>query len=256
MEIRGKTAIVTGGASGIGRGSCEKFVARGGRVVLFDVQDEAGRQTAKDLGEANAHYVHADVSDAEQVEKGVAAALERFGAVHAVLNAAGVPHAAKIVADDGTPFPLELWNRVLAINLTGTFNVTRFAAAAMLRNEPEGESAERGVIVNVSSGAAWQGQRGQAAYSATKAAVIGMVLPVARDLARHGIRVLAVAPGLFDTGMVAGLPEKALEGLRKLALFPKRMGEPREIGALFCSIVEIAYLNAECISIDGGARMV
>jgi NAD(P)-dependent dehydrogenase (short-subunit alcohol dehydrogenase family) len=255
MKIQGKTAIVTGGASGIGRGAGLEWVKRGGRVVIFDLREEPGRQAVKELGEENAHFVRADIADADEVAAGVAAATERFGAVHVVLNAAGVPHAAKTVADDGTPFPLELWNRVVAVNLTGTFNVVRFAAAAMLRNAPEGESGERGVIINVSSGAAWQGQMGQAAYSATKAGVIGMVLPVARDLAPHGIRMLAIAPGLFDTPMLAGLPEKALAGLRRIPLFPKRMGDPQEIGALVCSMVEIPYLNADCISIDAGARL-
>ena len=255
MQIGEKVAIVTGGASGIGRGTCEEFVRRGGRVVLFDLQDEAGRAAAKELGEECAHFVRVDVSNAGEVESGVQTALDRFGAVHVVLNAAGVPHAAKTVAADGTPFPLETWDRVVAVNLTGTFNVARFAAAAMLRNEPEGGSAERGVIVNISSGAAWQGQTGQVAYAATKAGVIGMVLPMARDLAPRGIRVLAVAPGLFDTAMVSGLPEKVLDGLRRIPLFPKRMGHPEEIGALVCSIVEISYLNADCISVDAGARM-
>ncbi|HTF35275.1 MAG TPA: SDR family NAD(P)-dependent oxidoreductase [Myxococcota bacterium] len=254
MKIAGKVAVVTGGASGIGLGSCREFVARGGRVVLFDVQEERAKEAVRELGEEHAHFVTVDVSDADQVERGMRSALERFGAVHAVLNAAGVPHAAKIVADDGTPFPSELWSRTLAVNLTGTFHVTRFAAAAMLKNAPD-EEGERGVIVNVSSGAAWQGQMGQAAYSATKAGVIGMVLPAARDLAKHGIRVLAIAPGLIDTGMLAGLPEKALAGLAKLPLFPKRLGRPREVGALFCSIVEIPYLNATCLSLDAGARM-
>ena len=255
MQIEGKTAIVTGGASGIGRGTCEEFVRRGGRVALFDVQAELGRAAVKELGEEHAHFVRVDVSDADDVAAGVESAVERFGAVHVVLNAAGVPLAAKTVASDGTPFPLETWDRVVAVNLTGTFNVTRLAAAAMLRNEPEGESGERGVIVNVSSGAAWQGQMGQAAYSATKAGVIGMVLPVARDLAPHGIRVLAVAPGLFDTAMLQGVSEKVMDGLRKIPLFPKRMGHPEELGALVCSIVEISYLNADCISLDAGARM-
>lgn len=255
MKIHGKTAIVTGGASGIGRGACAEWVKRGGRVVLFDVREEAGQQAAKELGEANAHFVRADIANADEVAAGVAGAVERFGAVHFVLNAAGVPHAAKIVTDDGTPFPLELWDRVVAVNLTGTFNVVRFAAAAMLRNEPDAETGERGVIINVSSGAAREGQSGQAAYSATKAAVIGMVLPIARDLAPHGIRMLAIAPGLFDTPMLAGLPEKVLAGLRRIPLFPKRMGDPSEVGALVCGIVEIPYLNADCISIDAGARM-
>ena len=189
------------------------------------------------------------------VERGVRTAVKRFGGVHVVVNAAGVPDAAHTVTRDGTPFPLETWNKVVGVNLTGSFNVARFAASAMLQNEPEGESGERGVILNVSSGAATQGQKGQVAYAASKAGVIGMVLPMARDLAPHGIRVVAVAPGLFDTAMVAGLPEKVLEGLRRIPLFPQRMGSPEEFGALACSVVEIPYLNATCIDLDAGARM-
>lgn len=255
MEIKGKTAIVTGGASGIGRGTCEELVKRGGRVVIFDMQEEAGLATVEELGKDHAHFARIDVSDAEQVQAGVDEAIQRFGGIHIVLNSAGVPLTAKTVSNDGTPFPLETWNRVVAVNLTGTFNVARLCAAAMLRNEPEGESGERGVIVNVSSGAAWQGQMGQVAYSATKAGVIGMVLPMARDLGKHGIRVLAVAPGLFDTQMVAGLPDKVKDALQRLPIFPKRMGRPSELGALVCTMVEVEYFNAECISLDAGTRM-
>jgi len=254
VKIADKVAVVTGGASGIGLGTCREFVARGGRAVIFDLQEERGREAVRELGEERAHFVAVDVADAARVERGIAVALERFGAVHAVLNAAGVPHAAKLVSDDGALFPLELWSRTLAVNLTGSFNVMRHAAAAMRANAPDADG-ERGVIVNVSSGAAWQGQTGQIAYSATKAGVIGMVLPAARDLARHGIRVLAIAPGLVETGMVAGVPEKVLAGLARLPLFPKRLGQPEEIGALFCSLVEIPYFNATCVAIDAGARM-
>ncbi len=254
MKIADKVAVVTGGASGIGLGTCLEFVARGGRAVIFDVEEQRARDVVRELGQERAHFVPVDVSDAGQVERGIAAVVERFGALHAVLNAAGVGHAAKLIADDGTPFPLELWSRTLAVNLTGSFHVMRFAAAAMRANAPD-QDGERGVIVNVSSGAAWQGQTGQVAYSATKAAVIGMVLPAARDLARHGIRVLAIAPGLIETGMLAGIPEKALAGLARLPLFPKRLGQPHEIGALFCSLVEIPYFNATCVSLDAGARM-
>jgi 3-hydroxyacyl-CoA dehydrogenase/3-hydroxy-2-methylbutyryl-CoA dehydrogenase len=255
MKIQGKTAIVTGGASGIGRGVCDEFVKCGGRVVLFDLQEEAGQEAVSEMGKDRALFARVDVSDADQVAKGLEAAVERFGEIHVAVNAAGVPHAAKMLDREGTPFPLELWNQVIAVNLTGTFNVTRLCAAVMAGNTPESETDERGVIINVSSGAAWQGQAGQAAYSASKAGVIGMMLPVARDLAPHGIRVLTIAPGLFDTPMVGGLQEKALDGLRKMPLFPKRLGQPSEMGALVCSMVEIPYFNAECVSLDGGIRM-
>ena len=255
MEIRGKTAIVTGGASGIGRGICDAFAERGGRVVLFDLQEEAGQKAVSEIGQDRALFVRVDVSSADDVAKGVEAAVEHFGEIHVAVNAAGVPHAAKTLDREGKAFPLDLWNQVIAVNLTGTFNVTRLCAAAMAGNAPESQTDERGVIINVSSGAAWQGQAGQAAYSASKAGVIGMMLPVARDLAPYGIRVLTIAPGLFDTPMVAGLPEKALDGLRKMPLFPKRLGQPAEMGSLVCSMVEIPYFNAECVSLDGGIRM-
>jgi len=254
LEIQDKTAIVTGGASGIGLDTAREWVKRGGRVVLFDVQDERAASAAKDLGEDVAHAVHVDVSDEDQVQRGVDAAVERFGAVHVAVNAAGVPFPGRTVDRDGKPFPLEIWNAVVSVNLTGAFIVARLAAAAMLRNVPD-DDGERGLVVNISSGAAWQGQAGQAAYSASKAGMIGMVLPVARDLAPHGIRVMAIAPGLFDTPMLAGLPPKALDALRSLVLFPKRLGNPSEIGRLVCTLAEVPYFNATCISLDGGARM-
>ena len=255
MDIKGKVAVVTGGASGIGRGTCEEFVRRGGKVAIFDVNDEAGPQLVAALGASNALFVHVDVADEAQVIGAIDTVFERFGGIHVVVNAAGVPLAAKTVDNDGNPFPLKLWNKVIAVNLTGTFNVLRLAAAKMIRNAPDEKTGERGVIFNISSGAATQGQTGQAAYSASKAAVVGMVLPVARDLAKHGIRVMAIAPGLFDTPMLAGVPEKMLDALKTMSLFPKRLGQPQELGASICSIVEIPYFNAETIALDGGARM-
>jgi 3-hydroxyacyl-CoA dehydrogenase / 3-hydroxy-2-methylbutyryl-CoA dehydrogenase len=255
MEIKGKVAVVTGGASGIGRGACEAFVARGGKVAILDMNEETGQATVAALGAGNALFAKTDVADEAQVSAAIDATVAKFGAIHIVVNAAGVPHAAKTVDDDGNAFPLKVWNKVIGINLTGTFNVLRLAAAKMIRNAPDGESGERGVIINISSGAATQGQAGQAAYSASKAGVVGMVLPVARDLAKHGIRVMAVAPGLFDTPMLAGVPDKVRDALMRIPLFPKRMGQSREIGAALCAIVEIPYFNAETIALDGGARM-
>jgi len=256
MEIIGKVAVVTGGASGIGRGTCEAFVHRGGSVVIFDLNEEAGAQLVDTLGSDKALFLKVDVADEAQVAAAIDAAVARFGSIHVVVNAAGIPLAAKTVDNDGNPFPLKTWNKVIAVNLTGTFNVLRLAAAKMIRNVPDPDTGERGVIFNISSGAATQGQAGQAAYSASKAAVVGMVLPVARDLAKHGIRVMAIAPGLFDTPMLAGVPDKVLDALKTMALFPKRLGQPRELGAAICSVVEIPYFNAETIALDGGARMV
>lgn len=178
-----------------------------------------------------------------------------FGAIHVAVNCAGILRAAKTVSK-GEPFPLTTWNSVLAVNLTGTFNMIRFAALAMMRNVPHVEGAERGVIVNVSSGAAFQGQLGQAAYSASKAGVIGLTLPVARDLAEHAIRVVTIAPGLFDTAMVAGMPSNVSQSVvDRMILFPPRMGRAEEFAKLVGHVVENTYLNATTINLDAGARM-
>jgi NAD(P)-dependent dehydrogenase (short-subunit alcohol dehydrogenase family) len=252
MNPSGKVAIVTGGASGLGRAVAETLLQAGARVVLFDRDADRGAEAAAAAGEA-AVFVPVDVTSEAQVQAGIDFALERFGAIHVCVNCAGVPDAAKTVAD-GKPFPLATWQKVIAVNLTGTFNVLRLAAVAMTRNAPEDD--ERGVIVNLSSGAAHDGQIGQAAYAASKAGVIGLTLPVARDLAEHGIRCVAVAPGLFDTPMVAGLPKKVAQSIiDRMILFPQRMGRPQELAHLVRSIVENPYLNATCLHIDAGARM-
>jgi NAD(P)-dependent dehydrogenase (short-subunit alcohol dehydrogenase family) len=252
MNPSGKVAIVTGGASGLGRAVAETLLQAGARVVLCDRDADRGAEAAAAAGEA-AVFVPVDVTSEAQVQAGIDFALERFGAIHVCVNCAGVPDAAKTVAD-GKPFPLATWQKVIAVNLTGTFNVLRLAAVAMTRNAPEDD--ERGVIVNLSSGAAHDGQIGQAAYAASKAGVIGLTLPVARDLAEHGIRCVAVAPGLFDTPMVAGLPKKVAQSIiDRMILFPQRMGRPQELAHLVRSIVENPYLNATCLHIDAGARM-
>jgi NAD(P)-dependent dehydrogenase (short-subunit alcohol dehydrogenase family) len=252
MNPSGKVALVTGAASGLGRAVAETLLEAGARVVLVDRDAGRGAAVAAAAGAA-ALFVAADVTSEAQMQAAVDQALAAFGALHVCVNCAGVADAAKTLAD-GKPFPLATWDKVIAINLTGTFNVLRLAAVAMARNEPEGE--ERGVIVNLSSGAAQDGQMGQAAYSASKAGVIGLTLPVARDLAEHGIRCVAVAPGLFDTPLVAGLPKKVAQAIvERMVLFPRRMGEPRELAHLVRSIVENAYLNATCLHIDAGARM-
>ncbi|MBN9406277.1 MAG: SDR family NAD(P)-dependent oxidoreductase [Burkholderiales bacterium] len=252
MNPRDKVAIVTGGASGLGRAVAQALHDAGASVVLFDRNAELGTQAAAELGQ-RALFAQVDVTSEEQVQAGLDAAMARFGAVHICVNCAGVPDAAKTVSD-GKPFPLAVWQKVIAINLTGTFNVLRLAAVLMARNTPEGE--ERGVIVNLSSGAAHDGQMGQAAYAASKAGVIGLTLPVARDLAEHGIRCVAVAPGLFDTPMVAGLPKKVAQAIvDRMVLFPPRMGRPAELAHLVRSVVENPYINATCLHIDAGARM-
>jgi NAD(P)-dependent dehydrogenase (short-subunit alcohol dehydrogenase family) len=220
------------------------FWARGASVVAVDVRAQS-LETLREHVPADRLLVReASVADAAQVGQAVDEALAHFGALHIAVNCAGVADAAKTVSSKGQPFALETWEKVIAINLTGTFNVIRLAAAAMARQALD-EGGERGVIVNTSSGAAWQGQVGQAAYSASKAGVIGLTLPVARDLAEHGIRVVTIAPGLFDTGMVAGLPAQVTQSIvDRMVLFPRRLGRPDEFASLVQVIVENAYLNA------------
>ena len=254
MQLDGKVAIVTGAASGLGRASCVALVKAGVRVAAFDRDEARLADLCRELGSGAFGRV-ADVADEASVSSGVDAVLEAFDAVHIAVNCAGVADAAKTVSK-GQPFSLATWNRVVGIILTGTFNIIRFAALAMTRNQPEGTSAERGVIINTASGAASQGQVGQAAYSASKAGVVGLTLPVARDLAEYGIRVVSIAPGLFDTGMVAGMPPKVSKSIvDRMILYPNRMGRPDEFAGLVKHIAENAYLNATTISIDAGARM-
>jgi NAD(P)-dependent dehydrogenase (short-subunit alcohol dehydrogenase family) len=255
MEIASTVALVTGAASGLGRATAQRLARQGAAVVALDRDEARLAPLAESIADERLLTRAVDVADAAQVQAAVDAALERFGALHVAVNCAGVADAAKTVDAKGEPFPLATWDKVIAINLTGTFNVIRLAAAAMIRNAPNGDG-ERGVVVNTSSGAAWQGQVGQAAYSASKAAVMGLTLPVARDLAGHGIRVVSIAPGLFDTSMVAGLPEKVARSIiDRMILFPSRMGRAEEFAHLACTIVENAYLNATTISLDAGARM-
>ncbi len=255
MRTSDLVAIVTGAGSGLGMATAKRLAAQGAKVVAIDLQAErlASLREAVPAERLLAHA--ADVADDGQVAAAVDAAVARFGALHVAVNCAGVADAAKTVSGKGEPFPLATWHKVIGVNLHGTFHVIRHAAAAMARNAPD-DDGERGVIVNTSSGAAWQGQVGQAAYSASKAAVMGLTLPVARDLAPLGVRVVSIAPGLFDTGMVAGMPEKVSSAIiERMVLFPHRMGRPDEFAALVQSIVENAYFNATTISLDAGARM-
>ncbi|GMV32078.1 MAG: oxidoreductase [Rhodanobacteraceae bacterium] len=249
MKLKGHTAIVTGAAFGLGRATAEILYAGGANVVLVDVQ--ATDFLAAALG-PRAVAVRADVRDAQQVQAAVTAAKEQFGSVHIAVNCAGVPSSMKIVTN-GVAHDLELWRRIIDVNLTGTFNVMRLVAAQMVQNEPDDETGERGVIINTASVASSHGQRGQAAYAASKAGVVGLSLPVARDLCDQAVRCVAIAPGLFETEMVQQVSEKAVAALEEALLFPERMGRPVEYASLVRHIVENPYINATCVRIDGGS---
>ncbi|MEW6320080.1 MAG: 3-hydroxyacyl-CoA dehydrogenase [Acidobacteriota bacterium] len=253
MHIAGKTFIVTGGASGLGRAAAEALVGAGGRVVLLDVNAETGRATEQAIGQAQARFAQADVTSERDVQAAVELAVSAFGGLHGVVNAAGIGPAAKVLGRNG-PHPLDLFEKTVRINLVGTFNVLRLAAARMVQNTPE-PSGERGVIVNTASIAAYDGQIGQPAYAASKGGIVGLTLPVARELAASGIRCVTIAPGIFDTPLLAALPEAARASLGQQVPFPSRLGRPDEYAALVRHIVENEMLNGEVIRLDGALRM-
>jgi NAD(P)-dependent dehydrogenase (short-subunit alcohol dehydrogenase family) len=243
MEARGRTFLITGGGSGLGAAVARDLASGGANVVVADLRGEEDRDVC---------FVETDVTDEESVRSVVAAALES-GGLHGVVNCAGVAVAEKVLGREG-PHSLDSFTNVVRVNLIGTFNVVRLTAAAMKDNEPTG-SGERGVIVNTASVAAFEGQIGQAAYSASKGGVVSMTLPLAREFASYGIRVVAIAPGLFDTPMLAGLPEEARESLGRQVPFPSRLGRPEEYAALVRHIIENEMLNGEVIRLDGAIRM-
>lgn len=248
MEIAGKKAVVVGGASGMARATAELLAAKGAAVAILDLPNSAGAEVAAGL-DGTFHPV--DVMDAEQTEQALDAAVAQLGALHIAVNTAGGGTAMRTLTKEG-PHPLEEFRRVVELNLIGTFNLNRLSAQHMSRNEPE--DGERGVIVDTASIAAFEGQIGQVAYTAAKAGVVGMMLTMARDLGSLGIRVMAIAPSLFDTGLTAGIPDEFAEVLTKDAAFPKRMGRPEEYGRLAVAIVENPMLNGGTIRLDGGQR--
>lgn len=253
MQVQGKVAIVTGGASGLGRATVEALVAAGAKVAILDLSDDLGTALARELGPATI-YRHVNVTDENDVKAAIAATLDAFGALHIDINCAGIGSGAKTVGK-GEPHPLEQFQRIVNVNLIGTFNVLRLAAVEMTKNAPEGESGERGVIINTASIAAWDGQMGQAAYGASKAGVVGLSLPVARDLAREGIRCNCIAPGLFETPMMRGLPDKVREGIQQQIEYPKRFGMPSEYAKLALAIIDNPYLNGEALRLDAASRL-
>jgi NAD(P)-dependent dehydrogenase (short-subunit alcohol dehydrogenase family) len=252
MRIQSRTFIVTGGASGLGRAVAALVVGEGGRVVVLDVNREAGDDTVKSLG-ASARLALADVTSEEQVAAAIDLARRELGGLNGVVNAAGIGPAAKVLGKNG-PHALDLFERTIRVNLVGTFNVIRLAAAAMAQNAADA-SGERGVIVNTASIAAFDGQIGQPAYAASKAGIVGLTLPVARELAASGIRVVTIAPGIFDTPLLAALPEAARVSLGQQVPFPPRLGRPEEYASLVRHIIENEMMNGEVIRLDGALRM-
>jgi NAD(P)-dependent dehydrogenase (short-subunit alcohol dehydrogenase family) len=250
--LEGRTILVTGGASGLGSATVDMIVGAGGRAVILDLKDEAGRGKAAQHG-SRVRFVKADVTSDDDVQSAVAVAVNEFGRLDGVVNAAGIPAAERVLGREAVQ-PLDHFSRVIQVNLVGTFNVIRLAAAAMANNEPA-RSGERGVIVNTASVAAFDGQIGQAAYSASKGGIVAMTLPIAREFARIGVRVMTIAPGTFDTPLLAALPEAARASLAQQVPFPPRLGRPEEFAALVRHIFENEMLNGEVIRLDGAIRM-
>ncbi len=249
MDIKDKVFIVTGGASGLGAGTAKMLVEQGAKVILADVQDEMGRELAHELKQT---YVHCDVTLEADGQAVITAALGQ-GPLFGLINCAGVAPAARIVGRNG-PHPLDMFQKTVAINLFGTFNMCRLAAAAMSENTPE-PTGERGILINTASVAAYDGQIGQAAYAASKAAVAGMTLPIARDLAKTGIRCMTIAPGIFGTPMIFGMPQEVQDSLGASIPFPSRLGRPEDFAKLVQSIITNEMLNGETIRLDGAIRM-
>ena len=243
---------MTGGASGLGGATVDMIVAAGGRAVIIDIKDDVGRAKAAQHG-SSVRFVKTDVTREDEVQAAIQIARQEFGRVDGLVNAAGIPAAARVLGREGV-HPLEHFTRVIQVNLVGTFNVIRLAAAAMADNPP-GDGGERGVIVNTASVAAFDGQIGQAAYSASKGGIVALTLPIAREFARIGVRVMTIAPGTFDTPLLAALPEAARQSLAEQVPFPPRLGRPEEFAALVRHIFENEMLNGEVIRLDGAIRM-
>jgi 3-hydroxyacyl-CoA dehydrogenase / 3-hydroxy-2-methylbutyryl-CoA dehydrogenase len=251
MELASVRAVVTGGASGLGRATAARLAGAGGRVAILDRPASAGADVVKSL--AHAVFTPADVTSADDVSRALETARERLGGINVLVNCAGIGTAMKTFGKSG-PAKLEEFTRVISVNLIGTFNCIRLAAVHMAQNSP-GPDGERGVVINTASVAAFDGQIGQAAYSASKGGIVGMTLPIARDLAEQGIRVMTIAPGIFETPMLGTLPEPVRASLAKQVPFPSRLGQPDEYAALACHIVTNGMLNGETIRLDGAIRM-
>ena len=253
MQVANAVGLITGGAGGLGGAVARMLIEGGGKVAIIDVPGSQGAAFAAELGD-NALFLPTDVTDTDQVENAVNQAVAQFGRIDLCVNAAGISPAARMVARDGTLFPLELFKKTIDINLVGAFDVMRRVAGAMNNNEP-GESGERGLILNVASIAAFEGQPGQASYTASKGAIVALTLQLARDLAKIGIRVMAIAPGIMDTPMLAGIDEERRQGLIDLHVFPKRLGTVEDFSQLVRSVMENTLLNGEVIRMDAATRL-
>ncbi|MFT5140903.1 MAG: NAD(P)-dependent dehydrogenase (short-subunit alcohol dehydrogenase family) [Rhodothermales bacterium] len=252
MKMKQVKALITGGVSGLGLAVARKVVADGGQVVLLDINDDAGAQAIAELGDA-ASFINADVTSESDVRNAVRTAVEKMGSLNVAVNCAGIIGASRVLGREA-PMALDFFSRVIQVNLIGSFNVCKAAGAAMEANEP-GEDGERGVIISTASVAAYEGQIGQAAYSASKAGIVGMTLPIAREFSRIGVRVMAIAPGIFWTPMLDGMPEQVQEALGASIPFPSRLGRPDEFAQLAAHIIENVYFNGETIRLDGAVRL-
>ena len=253
MDLANKIAVVTGGASGLGEATVRRFVSAGAKVAIFDLNDERGEALVSELGKSVA-YFNVNVTDEDQVAKAISGVEDTFGPAHICCNFAGIAAGAKVLGKDG-PHKLSAFRKVIDINLIGSFNVLRLCAESMMKNDPITEDGQRGVIINTASVAAFEGQIGQAAYSASKGAIVGMTLPIARDLATSGIRCNTIAPGLIHTPLFEALPEPVYESLSLQPLNPRRLGKADEVAKVAQFIVENDYVNGETIRVDGGIRM-
>jgi 3-hydroxyacyl-CoA dehydrogenase/3-hydroxy-2-methylbutyryl-CoA dehydrogenase len=254
MNLQNKVAVVTGGGSGLGRAATQGLADGGATVVIIDMNADAGAAVVQAIGADKAHFIQLDVSSGPDVEAAFANITNEFGHVDICVNCAGIGVAMKTVTREGLPHDLDLYRKVIEVNLIGTFNVSRCAAAAMMNNERD-TKGEKGIIINTASIAAFDGQMGQVAYAATKGGIVGMTLPMARDLADGGIRVNTIAPGVMATPLMLAAPQPVQDGIVSNIPFPKRLGEPAEFGQLVVHMVENSYLNGETIRLDGGVRM-
>jgi NAD(P)-dependent dehydrogenase (short-subunit alcohol dehydrogenase family) len=251
MNLKNKVVLITGGASGLGAACARNFVAKGAKVVIADLNEENGRQVESEL-KSNAAFSHTNVADEASVQRTVDFVISHFGGLHGVIGCAGIGIPEKLINKEGLPASLKNFAKVIEVNLTGQFNVIRLSVAAMIKNPTDGE---RGVIINTASVAAFEGQVGQISYSASKGGLVSMTLPMARELSQHGIRICTIAPGIFDTPMLAGLPEKVRTSLAQQVPFPPRLGKPEEYAFLAQHIFENEMLNGEVIRLDGAMRM-